>query len=236
MSVQEEKEFTKQALKIAIESKLKKQMMYQKRNEQQPLLMRNDISQITVNTSSLPQLNGNKGLSKNKSQSMSKINFDDSQENEAHKAAQFPQTTAHHQPKKDETTAKFFITEDDYLSMNNLHKEVEIVKNSPKINQKDKVLKNFEQDVQNTSLVLQKSKIFKDKSGFFNPLPSFQTKLKPSEDISASQQKIPTTSKYSLILPQLKQNMATHSTKELRILDNQYSEMRKTLDNLYSDK
>lgn len=35
-------------------------------------------------------------------------------------------------PKRYENTDKFFITEDDYLSMNNLHKEVEIIKNSPR--------------------------------------------------------------------------------------------------------
>lgn len=34
MSVEEEKKFTKQALKIAIEAKLKKQLMLQKKNDQ----------------------------------------------------------------------------------------------------------------------------------------------------------------------------------------------------------
>jgi hypothetical protein len=68
----------------------------------------------------------------------------------------------------------FFITEDEYLSMNNLNKEMETQKNSPVTQKNSKLSKKINEPdtYQSTSKILEKSKLFKEKSKFFDPVSS----------------------------------------------------------------
>ncbi|CAD8176209.1 unnamed protein product [Paramecium pentaurelia] len=220
MSVQEEKAFTKQALKIAIEAKLKKKMMYQKQEDLNTTNIFNDkeLSVIPVkqeqNTSILTlmrqqnELPGVKGFRREKSLADNTIN------NQNHKSTyrEVKSTKMH------TTSLQFFITEDQ-MSLSQIHKEIEEQKKQQQQNQVDKkqttlpaISKTQEVSLNTTMRIIDKSKMQKEKYKQFNP-----------ETINKSSQSI---------LPRLKSEIALHNGKELYIMLQQAKDLKKELDNI----
>lgn len=140
MSVQEEKQFTKQALKIAIEAKLKKQMVYQKRGNAESTIPNVEASAFSVNNSVLSQ---RKPGREQKPKHSPKNGSDSYLQNSSHmydllQPQQVAQGGNPNQGDKSRNRgpgpkeSKFFITENNYLDMGNLHREVEFIKQNAK--------------------------------------------------------------------------------------------------------
>ncbi|EAS04845.2 Sm protein (macronuclear) [Tetrahymena thermophila SB210] len=224
MSVKKEKEFTKQALKIAIEAKLKKQMMYKKQNMSDSQSMIKPIGggdSILIKTNAsyqnLPSLNTNRKTKSLLNQSNSQ-NINVGQSSLQPNGKEGTQTIAMKRNLRHSNGQSPFYITDEYLNQNTLNRELEITHANTTTGagaQNINLNQSQTYNLQNTSKILEKSRVFKDKSRFFDPISSIQD----SQNLST-------------ILPRLKSNIATHSNKELYLLEQQALDMKKELDHL----